>query len=250
MILRAVQDRFFHCRRWLLRLTPGLSGLLVGCGLLSSTPPSLPELPLLAPSELQQHWQVTQTVTLQPLPTSSDPQTSPGRPPLLAVWSVTDERLDLAGLTLSGQTLLTLTYQARQGQAGQLSEQSTDLLPAGVSGRDILSQIQLAYWPLSALQNALRTSPWQLREIPGADNRQQRQLYLPSLGQPWDNSQPVLSIAHWPNAGQQPGKVTIIHHLQHWQLDIDTLSIENLAPASEKLSPPSTFETTRPNSDL
>lgn len=185
-----------------------LSLLLAAC---SSWAPHhrLPELPLLSPASLGEQWQVTQSVTLRPLsaPAGSDTQIQT----LLAAWSVTPERLNLAGLTPMGQTLLTLGYD---GMA--LSEFTSPLLPEAVSGRDILNQIQMAYWPVSTIQQVLAGSDWQLEDAGD------RILYF--------RQRPAMTIAisHGNQTDTALEFISITNHLMHYQLEIQTLTREKL----------------------
>lgn len=89
---------------------------------------------------------------------------------MLAAWSVTDSGLDIAGLTLTGQKLLLLSYNGVD-----FTEYYSPLFSAQLPGRDIMSQLQLAYWPLDVIERQLQGSPWQLREA-----QQERTLYLES----------------------------------------------------------------------
>lgn len=188
-----------------------LSLLLTACNSWSPRD-RLPELPLLSPASLEQQWQVTQSVTLRPLSTGADN----GYPSqtLLAAWSVTPERLDLAGLTPMGQTLLTLGYDGME-----LSEFTSPLLPEEVSGRDILTQIQLAYWPVDTIQQALAGSDWQL-EAAG-----DRILYF--------RQRPAMTIAisHGNQSDTALESISITNHLMHYQLEIQTLTREKLEHA-------------------
>lgn len=188
-----------------------LSLLLTACNSWSPRD-RLPELPLLSPASLEQQWQVTQSVTLRPLSTGADN----GYPSqtLLAAWSVTPERLDLAGLTPMGQTLLTLGYDGTK-----LSEFTSPLLPEEVSGRDILTQIQLAYWPVDTIQQALAGSDWQL-EAAG-----DRILYF--------RQRPAMTIAisHGNQSDTALESISITNHLMHYQLEIQTLTREKLEHA-------------------
>lgn len=194
-----------------------LTALLAGC---SSWPwrPTPPELPLLPPAELGRQWQLTQSVTMIPLQ-EGHRQTSHT---LLAAWSVTAGRLDLAGLTPAGQTLLTVSYDGRE-----LHSQRSPLLPGEVSPRDILVQLQLSYWPLDSISRALAGTPWRVEEANGV-----RQL--------WRRQHKVLSIErqilleHSANTALGHSKsgalesVTLTHHQMHYQLQIQTLTREAL----------------------
>jgi hypothetical protein len=176
----------------------------------------LPELPLLPPAALGQQWQLTQSVTFTPL----NPKAKAQAHTLLAAWSVDDQRLDLAGLTLAGQTLLTLSYDGQE-----FNNDRSPLLPPEVSPRDILTQLQLAYWPLDSFDQALSHSQWRLEQHGNV-----RQLY-------WQQRL-VITLTRSPHAAVNTSvghnresaleSFTLIHHLLQIQLRIQTLTRENL----------------------
>ena len=66
-----------------------------------------------------------------------------------AVLDIAPDAVTLVGLTL-GQRMLTLRYDG-----ATLTEQRNPALPADVRGADILSDVQLALWPVSAVRAAL-----------------------------------------------------------------------------------------------
>lgn len=197
-----------------------LAVMLTACSWIS--PARLPELPLLSPATFGQQWQVTQSVTLQPLAGDDSAPHRSGQT-LLAAWSVSPARLDFAGLTPTGQTLLTLSYDGQQ-----LTETTSPLLPKEVSGRDILAQLQLAYWPLNSIQQALSGSPWSLRQV----NPGRRELWL--------NGQLALDLQISPPgpSGQPLESIIITHPLRGYQLKIQTISRETLSeqPAARQTS--------------
>ncbi|GAB3092123.1 hypothetical protein GCM10027217_02660 [Pseudomaricurvus hydrocarbonicus] len=188
------------------------------------TPARPPELPLLSPATFGQQWQVTQSVTLQPLARDDRAPHRSGQT-LLAAWSVSPARLDFAGLTPTGQTLLTLSYDGQQ-----LTGTTSPLLPKEVSGRDILAQLQLAYWPLHSIQQALSGSPWSLRQV----NPGRRELWL--------NGQLTLDLQISPTgpSGQPLESIIITHPLRGYQLKIQTISRETLSahPSAGQTSTP------------
>ena len=168
----------------------------------------LPAMPLLPPSALGQHWQLTQTVAFRhpALPVEAMPTR------LLAAWSVTAARLDFAGLTATGQSLFKLGYD------GELfTEEYSPVLSVKLPGRDIIAQLQLAYWPLAAINTQLRGTPWRLVEA-----HQSRQLYL--------GDEQVLDIQFLPGAHVAPviERIEISNLLTQYRLSIQTLSREML----------------------
>lgn len=200
--------------------------LVAGC---SSWPwrAALPELPLLPPGALGQQWQLSQSVTLSPL--QQPAPNTPAQHTLLAAWSVTQDRLDLAGLTLAGQTLLTLSYDGRE-----LHMQRSPLLPAEVSPRDILVQLQLSYWPMDSITRAFKGGPWRMEQHNGV-----RELFL--------QQRRVLTIER--TASQATDTVlgrsgegalesfTLTHHLMHYRLQIQTLTRDAIGGGDSPVTP-------------
>lgn len=177
--------------------------ILAGCQNVVNTLVELPPLPLLAPASLAQEWQISQSVKILP-PDKSTP------PPILAAWSVHDQVLVAAALSPEGQKLLAIAYDGQQ-----LSAQRLDQLPDTLRGRDIIAQLQLSYWPLSAWQTALRGSDWQLK---ASDT--ERQLYFKNewvmtVYRNFKDQQPTLSDR-------------VIIETRAYTLHIDTLSMETL----------------------
>lgn len=175
---------------------------------------------MLSPASLGQQWQVTQSVTMQPLSSTADTSHQPQT--LLAAWSVNAERLDLAGLTPTGQTLLTLSYNGTK-----LSENTSSLLPKEVSGRDILTQLQLAYWPPRVIHQALADSGWGLKvtELKVTGNRQ---LY-------WGQQLALtITVSRGNATNRSLESITIVNHLRGYQLQIQTLSREYLETTHSK----------------
>ncbi|MBV1932238.1 MAG: DUF3261 domain-containing protein [Porticoccaceae bacterium] len=137
-----------------------------------------PQIPLLPPQSLGQHWQLTQSVILYIDANGVDASSAknhgsgeaiPGAPlSLLVAWSISERGLDVVGLTPSGQTLMTLGYDGEQ-----FFEDYSPQLPTALPGRQILAQLQLSYWPLDVINQRLKPSPWRL-----ITSKDTRDLYL------------------------------------------------------------------------
>lgn len=202
------------------RLTP----LLAICWLLSAcshllAPLVPPPMPLQPPAELGEHLQYSQLVVLgqglRPVSaadnatgnTTDITEHGAGSLSMLAAWSVTASGLDIAGLTLTGQKLLVLGYDGVD-----FTEYYSPLFGGQLPGRDIMSQLQLAYWPLDIIERQLQGSPWQL-----GTEQQGRTLYL--------NSRKALTI-HRVTGDTETEENTLVinNYLGNYHLLISTLS--------------------------
>lgn len=177
-----------------------LSVLLSACTFLRG-PERLPELPLLSPASFGKQVQLSQRVTVD---LEGEQQT------FLAAWAVDDEQLSFVGLTPSGQRLLILNY----GPQG-FHEEYSPLLDEALPGRQVLSHLQMAHWPLAAIEAALDGSDWQIVALGSTRQLQFRE-------------RPVLSIALEPETGNTNAMPTRIHinsHLIPMTLAVETLQV-------------------------
>lgn len=129
---------------------------LLACSTIFSTQ-KLPEFPLFNPADLGQDIQLTQIVTSQ---VNDFPQV------MLAAWSIENGKMNLVGLTVTGQEILRLQYDGKT-----LTEQYSSLLTIPINGRMVISQIQFAYWPFDKIQQQLKGTDWKLLQ-----NKQQRNI--------------------------------------------------------------------------
>ena len=67
-----------------------------------------------------------------------------------AVLEVSPERLTLVGLSGFDRRVLTVRYDG-----AEFAEETDSLVPAGLSGAQILQDLQLIYWPTTAIAAAL-----------------------------------------------------------------------------------------------
>ncbi|WP_221793298.1 DUF3261 domain-containing protein [Oceanobacter mangrovi] len=116
--------------------------------------------PLLSPAAAGFKAQVTQQVS----------QADDASRAMIASWSVDQEQMVLVGLAATGQELMRAIYDGEQ-----LQTRVSPLVPAQIDVQAILSQIQLAYWPLAAIQQQLQGSGWSLQAVTG-----ERRLYYDS----------------------------------------------------------------------
>lgn len=160
---------------------------------------SRPELPLLAPTLLNQHLQVTQSVKLE---SSGKKGTT-----VLAAWAVTPNEINLAGLSPAGQTLFLLRYDGHNLEENY----SSVLTPDAIPGKDILAQLQLTYWPINTIEKSFENTPWEIYS-----DKQSRQIY-------YNNTKALeIQIIQDTNDIQ---KVVIYHHLYNYTVTINTLNV-------------------------
>lgn len=191
---------------------------LAGCQWLPVRP-SWSAPPLLAPQQAGMTLQANQRLTLT---------RGADHHPLLAVLATSADDIRLSALGPLGQRLLDIRYDGRQLEAVTSPRVETPL-----SARWILAQMQLAYWPLNALQSAYGP-PWRLRVTPN-----QRILYLDNdrlvtvtyraLGEApeGDSSQSGAGAeqgdeAHRPTTTEQ---VVIVHHRLDLTVTVTTLKV-------------------------
>lgn len=120
---------------------------LLACSTIVKSP-NLPEFPLFDPTSLSSGIQVTQVITSK---INDKPQV------MLAAWSIEDGKMDLVGLTVTGQEILRLRYDGKD-----LAEVYNPSLTVPINGRTVISQIQFAYWPFEEIQKQLTNSSWQM----------------------------------------------------------------------------------------
>ncbi len=73
--------------------------------------------------------------------------------------TITPQRISMVGLTALGQRIFTLEYDGTALQAERAS-----FAPDRVQPQRILADLQLALWPLDALQAATAAGPWRVTE--------------------------------------------------------------------------------------
>ena len=77
-----------------------------------------------------------------------------------ALLDISPDSLTLVGLTL-GRRVMTLRFDGTR-----LTEERHPLVPGEVQGADILTDMQLALWPVDAVRGGL-PSPWSVEELAG-----------------------------------------------------------------------------------
>jgi hypothetical protein len=168
--------------------------------------PSPPVPPLLEPGSGGLNVQLNQRMTL-----SMDGR----KHHMVMVVSFSPTQTRMTGFTLTGQRLLDIVQEG-----GRITSWQSELVDRDIPARWLLSQMQLAYWPEKALQQAYR-EPWSLRQ-----EARERALYLE------DELVVMVSYAadfSGPEAGSQ---LTIKHHRMALVMAIETLKVKELAARS------------------
>ena len=175
---------------------------LIGCSTLLPTQ-KLPEFPLFPPAELGKDMQVTQLVTSQ---VNDLPQV------MMAAWSIADNQMNLVGLTVTGQVILRLQYDGEK-----LTEEYSPMLSVPINGRIVISQTQLAYWPLIKIQKQLQGTDWKLLQ-----DQQQREVTfknhsVTTIKAKNKSTKPALFNQQWP-------ELVLESPILNQQLTIKTIS--------------------------
>lgn len=124
--------------------------LLASCVNMSPVPVQDSGWPLLSPSSLSQPRQVTQLLRGD----YDDNSFS-----LRSVVTVDKQQLVVVGVTSMGLRAFTLRYDGQQ-----LSEERASQVPAAVQSRQLLNDLQLAFWPLPVLQQVWQSAGGQVSE--------------------------------------------------------------------------------------
>ena len=182
-----------------------LMTLFTGCQMLGVRT-SRPVPPLLEPGSGDMSVQLNQRMTL----TMED-----RRHHMMVVVSFTPEQTRMTGFTLTGQRLLDIVHED-----GRVSSWQSKQVDRDIPARWLLTQLQLAYWPEAALQEAYQ-SPWKF-----GHNGDNRTLYLE------DELLVMVRYAadfHAPEAGSE---LTINHHRMDLVMTIETLKVKELSAPS------------------
>ena len=136
----------------------------------------------------------------------------PGRKEtMLCVLELDNQRIAMAGLTNDGVGLFNLTYDGKT-----VVSDKSPLLADSVVPEFIITDLQLAYWPVNVLQKSLQGSAWRLE----ADSNH-RLLYYQG-----DKTIEVIYLlpdAVWVRS------VELINYRKNYRLQINTISYEVLS---------------------
>lgn len=149
------------------RWTPAFIGvaffcatLLCGCVTTSIQPRPVDNRPLLPPSSVSPH-NVNQV--LHAAFGDRDVQ-------LQSILNAKPDEVTVIGVTALGLRAFTLKYNGVD-----LQEQRAAELPAAINGRQLLNDVQLAFWPLQALQAAWQPAGWEVSEPQSGTRRLRKQ---------------------------------------------------------------------------
>jgi hypothetical protein len=175
--------------------------LLAGC--VSAPKVSAPvagdSLPLLSPASLGQAHQVSQVLRGD----YGDAGFT-----LRSVVTVDDKQLTVIGLTSMGLRAFTLKYDGQN-----LSEERAPQVPQALQARQLLNDLQLAFWPLTTLQATWRDSGVEVSEPYAGTRRLKRGAEL-------------LAEVHIA-ADAWNGRVWLRHFDHPYSLFIETMPLEN-----------------------
>jgi hypothetical protein len=171
---------------------------------------ALPEVPIIAlePSDLGQQVSVFQRLSVAPVRQGVAPSGAASPMVVEALLEMDDHVVRLAAFALS-QRVLTLAWD---GVRLELEQRVT--LPPGVAGSRILRDLQLAYWPASAVRTAL-PADWTLQE-----SARERELRY--------REQVAVKI-HYSDDTRWLGHIELSNHAEGYQLTIDSVPIEGEA---------------------
>jgi hypothetical protein len=130
----------------------------------------------------------------------------PGRQEtLLCVLELDEQRIAMAGLSNDGLSLFNLTYDGKK-----LELYKSPLLPDTVAPEFIITDLQLAYWPVAMLQKIL-PAPWRLE----ADQNHRRLYY---------KNEKHVDVNYLSSDADWPKDVDLINHQYNYRLHIKTIS--------------------------
>jgi hypothetical protein len=124
--------------------------LLAGCATSAPKPPAVPPFALLPPASYGGSAHVTQILNAA----YGEREAS-----LQCVLDIGPQSLSVVGLTATGQRVFTLKYDG-----ATLDAERSPFAPTEIAPERILADLELAYWPLPALQAATAGTPWTISE--------------------------------------------------------------------------------------
>lgn len=127
---------------------------------------------------------------------------------LLCVMELDKQRIAMAGLSNDGLSLFNLTYDGRA-----IVSDKSPLLPDSLAPEFIISDLQLAYWPVAVLQENLRASSWRLEA-----DRTHRRLYY--------QGNKTVEVNYLEPDAVWAKSVELINYRYNYRLYIKTISYE------------------------
>lgn len=168
-----------------------VTSALVGCA--ASSPTGLPLAPPLGPDR-----HIVQKIR------AAWPG---GNAELICVLELSPHAIAMAGLTSDGLSLFDLRYDGEN-----LALEKSPLLPDYLPPELIIGDLQLVYWPLTALQKSLPPE-WHLQPAP-----KQRILFK--------DTRIHAEVDYLSTEADWPRQVQLQNHAYHYQLRIDTLEYD------------------------
>ena len=177
---------------------------------------ALVEMPLLSVDLLKKNWQVTQSIKISPDRISGNTgSTAKIIPEFISAWATLNNQLTVVGLTSTGQLLMRLHYSNQQ-----FTETYSPLVKQTVPGREILAQLQLAHWPIQAIEETFEKTQWKIVQQRVRQGHI-RKVYL--------KNQLVLDIIYTSEyTPSRPNDVIIRNHPKQYKLQITTLTATDL----------------------
>lgn len=116
--------------------------------------------------------------------------------------------LTVVGLTALGLRAFTLKYDGQN-----VSEERAPQLPEFVKGSQLLNDVQLAFWPLPALQAALQPAGWEVSEPYRGTRRLQREGRL-------------IAEVHYADADPWSGRLWLSNFVYGYSLYLETSPVD------------------------
>ena len=129
---------------------------------------------------------------------------------LLCVLELDQRHIAMAGLSNDGVGLFNLTYDGKT-----IVLDKSPLLPESLAPEFIITDLQLAYWPVAVLQKSLHASSWRLESDAG-----HRRLYF--------QGDKVVDVNYLTPDAVWAKSVELINYRYNYRLQIKTLNYEAL----------------------
>jgi hypothetical protein len=118
-------------------------------------------------------------------------------------------RLTVVGVTATGQRLFTVHWDGRE-----IESETSVFVPANVDPARVLADVQLALWPLSAVQDTMRARGVEVTEPYPGVRRARRE-------------QTLVAEVHYATADPWAGRLWLVNFEQDYSLTIDTATATN-----------------------
>lgn len=177
----------------------GICALLAGCAATTAARGSQMHVPLLPPASLAEERSATQR-----LRAAFDDQDIN----LECAISVTADRIVVIGLLPSGPRVFTVSYDGEH-----VETETSRNVPAGLEPEFLLNDLQLAFWPQQALEQALEHTPWQLTQPDSQTRRLRREGRL-------------IAEVHYVGADPWTGRLWLVNFERSYSLMVDSQPVQ------------------------